>query len=81
MRYEIIGYETNEDFKNDKHFVINEHCSSKKEALKIGDELLSRGKFEKIKIQGEDKKWIRIIDNNKKPPTIEEDIQNWLKSK
>lgn len=79
MKYEVLGYETKEDYEKRKYVVIDEYCSSKKKALKTGNDSLA--KYEIVKVQSEDREWIEILEKGKKESSIKEDIQNWLKSK
>jgi hypothetical protein len=63
--YEILGYETKEDFANRNFTVLDEGITRKREAVKIAKDLYNNEPHRVIKLQSDDREFIQIFDNHK----------------
>ena len=83
MTYEVLGYETEEDFENRNHDILEDYLLSKDSALKVAHEELLKEKYKVLKVQSRDREFIQVLrpgleDLIKKHGLDSTEVQSWL---
>lgn len=64
MTYEILGYKTKEDFENFNFIPLEDGITSEFEAVTLAEEWYENEPYAVIKIQSEDREFIKILDKH-----------------